>query len=420
MRGGTDPPPEGGLGPLERDRHGGLDFLGIGPERLRWGKGETRVFEISLIEDVEGISGLAPEWGMLVEDSITDEVYGAPWIFSRPEWHLSWLEAYGSACRPRVVAARAGGRLVGVLPMAVTRGRYVDFFSTYLEPMTGYFADYQAPVLAKGRKDALGPMLDAAFQGIEGQVLVWRNLPLTHPVARNVREHFAARGWPVVAEESVCPYLRLSGSYSEIEKLWKGKLRQDVRRRRRKLDGSLALEVIERAEDVPAWLEDLFAAHRRKWLSESQPSEFASQTHQDYYRAMARKLFGKGLHLSSLLLDGRRVSYHCGFLSGGWFYFYKTAYDKEFASVSPTKLHVSLLMELGCASGWQGFDFLQGDEPYKFDWTSQRIPCVTLVAGIGKGGLKYFWHSRWRNQAKSALGPTVKAIRRAVQKEVAP
>lgn len=377
------------------------------------------MFEISLVEGLEGVDGLAPEWRSLVEDSVIDEVYGAPWVFSRPEWHLSWLEAYGSACRPRLIAARAEGRLVGVLPMALMRGRYVDFFSTYLEPMTGYFADYQTPVLAKGCEAALEPMLDAAFQGAEGQVLVWRNLPLTHPEARRIPDYFTARGWPVVTEESVCPYLRLSDSYAEVEKRWKSKLRQDVRRLRRKLAGSLSLEVIERAEDVPAWLEELFAMHQRKWLSESQPSEFANQTHQDYYRILARNLFGKGLHLSSLLLEGRRVSLHYGFLSEGWFYFYKPAYDKEFASMSPTKMHVSMLMELGCESGWRGFDFLQGDEPYKLQWTSESIPCVSLVAGIGKGGFKYSWHSRWRSQAKSALGPTVKAIRCATQRQVA-
>ncbi len=377
------------------------------------------MFEISLVEGLEGVVGLAPEWRALVEDSITDEVYGAPWIFSRPEWHLAWLEAYGSACRPRLIAARAEGRLVGLLPMALTRGRYVDFFSTYLEPMTGYFADYQTPVLAKGCEAALEPMLDTAFQGAEGQVLLWRNLPLTHPEARRIPDYFAARGWPVVTEKSVCPYLRLSGNYAKVEKRWKSNLRQDVRRRRRKLAGSLSLEVIERAEDVPAWLEDLFAMHQRKWLSESQPSEFANQTHQDYYRILARNLFGKGLHLSSLLLDGRRVSLHYGFLSEGWFYFYKPAYDKEFASMSPTKVHVSMLMELGCANGWRGFDFLQGDEPYKLQWASESIPCVSLVAGIGKGGFKYYWHSRWRSQAKSALGPTVKTIRRATQRQVA-
>lgn len=376
------------------------------------------MFEISLIEGLEEIAGLASEWRALVENSITDEVYGAPWIFSRPEWHLSWLETYGSACRPRLVAARAKGRLVGVLPMALTRGRYVDFFSTYLEPMTGYFADYQTPVLAKGSEAALEPMLDAVFQGAEGQVLVWRNLPLTHPVARRVRDYLAARGWPVVSERSICPYLRLSGSYAEVERRWRGKLRQDVRRRKRKLSDSLALEVIERPEDVPAWLEELFTMHQRKWLSESQPSEFASQTHQDYYRSLAKSLFGKGLHLSSLLLDGKRISYHCGFLSGGWLYFYKSAYDKDHSQISPTKIHVSMLMELGCASGWRGFDFLQGDEPYKIEWTNESIPCVSLVAGIGKGGLKYSWHSRWRNQAKSVLGPTVKAIRRAAQRQV--
>lgn len=378
------------------------------------------MFDVSVIEDMEGVNALAREWGELVEGSVTDEVYGVPWVFSRPEWHLSWLEAYGSACRPRVVVAREGGRLAGVLPLARTRGRCVDFFSTFLEPLTGYFADYQTPLLAKGREGALAPMLDAAFQRAEGQVLVWRNLPLTHPAAQGLRDYFADQGWPVVAEESVCPYLRLTGSYAEAEQIWKGKLRQDVRRRRRNLGGRLELEVIRREEDIPAWLKGLFATHRQKWLAESQPSEFASQTHQDYYRAMARRMFGKGLHLSSLLLDGKRVSYHFGFLSDGWLYFYKTAYDKEVAKESPTKLHVSLLMELGCAEGWRGFDFLQGDEPYKFGWTRHSLPCVSLVAGIGKGGLKYSWHARWRGQAKSALGSAVNTIRCATQRTVAP
>ncbi len=377
------------------------------------------MFEVSVVEDLEGVLTLAHEWGNLVGESVADRVYGVPWVFSRPEWHLPWLEARASLCRPMVATARAGGRLVGVLPMARTRGRSVDLFTTYLEPLTGYFADYQVPILAKGREPALQPMLDALFERASGQVLVWRNLPLTHPAAQAVRSYIEARGWPMAAEESVCPYLLLPDSYAEAEKSWSAKLRQDIRRRRRQLGGSLSLEVIAREEDVPAWLEELFVTHQRKWRAESQPSEFANPAHREFYRRMARSLWGKGLHLSSLCIDGRRVSYHLGFLSGGWFYYYKTAYHKEHASLSPTKLHVSMLMELGCADGWRGFDFLQGDEPYKLSWARQSIRCLNLVAGVGGGSLKYAWHARWRGQAKAALGPAVNTIKRMTQRTVA-
>ncbi|MFO7596314.1 MAG: GNAT family N-acetyltransferase [Desulfocurvibacter africanus] len=377
------------------------------------------MFEVNVIEDLEGVSALAHEWGNLVGESVVDQVYGAPWVFSRPEWHLPWMEARASSCRPMVATARTEGRLAGLLPMSRTRGRSVDFFSTYLEPMTGYCADYQVPILAKGRESALEPMLDALFERAAGQVLVWRNLPLTHPAAQTVQRYIAERGWPMVAEESVCPYLRLPDSYARAEELWSAKLRQDIRRRRRQLDGRLSLEVIERRQDVSGWLEELFATHRKKWHAESQPSEFANLSHQKYYRSMARSLWGKGLHLSSLCIDGRRVSYHLGFLSAGWLYYYKTAYHKEYSHMSPTKLHVSMLMELGCASGWQGFDFLQGDEPYKLSWTKQHIRCLNLVAGVGGGGLKFSWHAHWRGQAKATLGSTVNTLKRMRQRRVA-
>jgi CelD/BcsL family acetyltransferase involved in cellulose biosynthesis len=72
-----------------------------------------------------------------------------------------------------------------------------------------------------------------------------------------------------------------------------------------------------------------------------------------------------------------------GFRDGTTYRYYQPAFDRRAARYSPAKLLIARLMALGAQEGWQEFDFLLGEESYKFEWN----PAVRREADwrMGKG-----------------------------------
>lgn len=365
--------------------------------------------EVIMLNGREELASVEDEWRVLAEGN------SAPTVFGRPEWGMSWLDAFPSALI-KALAARRNGRLVGFLPLAKVRGGAVDLFSSRLEPLGGRLADYHIPLVDRDEPETLDVMMRALGAGNGRQVMLWQHAPADDPLLNRLKRVLDKRGWPWTRSRSVCPLMHLGRDHEETSEAWTPKLRRDVRRRRKKLnEDGLRLEVLDDLGEIHAWLEEFFEVYNRKWLGQGNPSELTDPRMRRFYHALADRMPGDVLHVSSLLHAGSRISYHFGFMQAGRFYYYKTAYRPESAGLSPTKLHVSMLVEHGCAQGWTTFDFGQGDEAYKFQWTRETVACESLVVGVNGRGPCYEWYSSLRHKTRRLFGKAVRRIRHAVQ-----
>jgi CelD/BcsL family acetyltransferase involved in cellulose biosynthesis len=70
-----------------------------------------------------------------------------------------------------------------------------------------------------------------------------------------------------------------------------------------------------------------------------------------------------------------------GFDNGETFYYYNTGYDPEWASYSVGLVLTGLSIRNAVERGVGTYDFLRGDEAYKFDWANkmQQLVNVTLA-----------------------------------------
>jgi hypothetical protein len=62
-----------------------------------------------------------------------------------------------------------------------------------------------------------------------------------------------------------------------------------------------------------------------------------------------------------------------------------------------------MMIEEACAKGWEGIDFLLGDEPYKFEWSNDLMEVVNIHAGFHQWAPSYFWFSRGKPYVKSRM-----------------
>jgi CelD/BcsL family acetyltransferase involved in cellulose biosynthesis len=349
------------------------------------------MISVQISKGAEAIGALGGEWDELVRDSHAAAFLGH-------SWYLAWADVYPPK-EIAVVTARDGGRLVGVLPLARIQTGWKGLFFKLVVPFA--LGDYQPFIVDTACAATVLPtMLDAAIQhyGRRG-VYWWPHIPATDPSIEILRSYLDARHMPHVEEREVAPRLRIGGAdFAAVEKGWASSHRIDVRRQRKRLaeQGPVSLWQPATLSEAEAVLDEFFQIHDRKWLAQGSPGAFQDPLRRAHYRAILRRLWGHACHFSTIRCGSTNVSYHFGFLSGGWLLWYRPTYRPEFSRFSPSKIHVAMLIEEGCRAGWRGFDFLLGEEPYKLQWSNEQLEVVNVHAGFHERAPSYSWFSKGR------------------------
>ncbi|MGO4186207.1 GNAT family N-acetyltransferase [Pseudarthrobacter sp. TAF60_1] len=122
--------------------------------------------------------------------------------------------------------------------------------------------------------------------------------------------------------------------------------------------------------------------------------------------AMLRSLFNDGhLILSTLKAGDRYVSIKAGFVWERHYLSLMPAYDPEFAKYGIGKDLLLRTLEHSYRTGDKYFDFLQGAEPYKFDYATH----LQIIDSLGKPPISHEIRTRTERAVKAALmrlGPT--------------
>jgi CelD/BcsL family acetyltransferase involved in cellulose biosynthesis len=369
------------------------------------------MISITLAHGKESIEALAPEWDALVEDSEAA-------AFSGPAWCLAWIDAYQSG-RIAVITARDGERLVGVLPLARISSDLRGLYFPRVSPLAR--GDYKPfvvdPVLAA---TVLPRMLDAAFEYFgRHSVYWWANIPLGHPTLHLLRTALAARGMVSVGEEETAFRLRLDGGgLATAEKTWPASHRRDIHRQRKRLGevGPVWLWEPSTLDEAESVLAEFFRVHDEKWLSANFPGMFGDPAQRRHFEAVLRRMWGRGVHLSTVRCGSIDVSYHFGFLSGGWLLWYRPSYRVEFSGYSPGKIHVHLLVEKACQRKWKGIDFLLGEEPYKKLWSNETTAVTGIHSAFHAWGPGYLWFAQGKPFVRQRLQLQYMRFRASLQK----
>jgi CelD/BcsL family acetyltransferase involved in cellulose biosynthesis len=94
---------------------------------------------------------------------------------------------------------------------------------------------------------------------------------------------------------------------------------------------------------------------------------------QRFHREAARAMLRAGmLRLYALLVAGRLAAVLYGFRDRRRFYYYLAGFDPALGKVSPGTLVVGHAIEEAAREGAGDFDFLRGQEAYKYLWGAQE------------------------------------------------
>jgi CelD/BcsL family acetyltransferase involved in cellulose biosynthesis len=341
-----------------------------------------------------------------------------PWStpFSGWAFQQAWWDAYAANAHDETVVvcpaeARDGGEPVAIVPLmhrhevepsdALTHTKMRHGAGLELTPVppsataiffgASYHADY-ATVLADPADlprvaDALAESFARRPDLSPWDVIDLRRLRCGDRAADTLAVALGARemgeGWTLnVEREDVSPVVTLpagvdiEGYVATLPK----KIRHEIRRkvRRAQAVGPIGFED---SADPLAELELFIELHQKKWGDDGL---FPDTPGGEQSRVLFRRLFelhgpDGPLRLAFLSLGGRRIAAGIHFEADQSYLYYNAGVDPAFRDLSPGVLMIHALIGRALAAGVRRFDFLRGNEPYKYDWGAVDEPIQRLL-----------------------------------------
>jgi len=361
-----------------------------------------------LVEEVRGddaFDRLRVEWQAL----FTAAAGASP--FLSWEWIAAWHRWLGQGRTPRLFCARNGGDLVGLLPLTEercwgTRPGQVRKLSFLGERLVG--GDYLDLLALPGWESAATSAIfdhlarDTAFDvlDLDGLAGDSRSLPLL-AWRFGVDPRFKFDLQP----GQICPYLALEGGWEEVVRRTRRPHQfKRLLRELRSLPGFETRTAVTPEEVGPA-MERLLALHDQRWSGQGGSDAMARPMVKEFHRDAVRRLARAGIvRIEELWVDGAcRASYY-GMESGDRYHLYQTGFDLDWARRSVAFIRLGLSIQEAADRGVKTYDFLRGNETYKFDWaTATRVTVRVQVARRSLAPALYVARRELRAAAKMAL-----------------
>lgn len=183
--------------------------------------------------------------------------------------------------------------------------------------------------------------------------------------------------------EDVCPTIRLANDWHTQLATMDKKTRHEIRRKLRRAEAHGPLSLRYLPLDAPS-VDRFIRLHQARWGSDGL---FADDEDGDRSRTFLRRLAeleglegdGARLHLGEVSIGERVVYVLAGFSSRGTCYFYNAGMDPGSLELSPGIVGTAAYLRDRIDRGEERFDFLRGDEPYKYHWGATDRTLSRLV-----------------------------------------
>ena len=317
---------------------------------------------------------LAPRWDALLEQCSTRTPF-LTW-----QWQKLWWNCWKQNRHLRIITVEEeNGRLCGIAPLFEEKGN-----ETRKLMLLGSsdLCDYLDCIIATGEEEDFYRTLLSflATSSPEPITLNFNSLQAHSPTISFFQAASGKDGYSVDShQEDTAPGLDLPSDFELYLKMLSKKDRHEMRRKRRKAEKEQ--EVVFRTITDPFQVMDTlphFLTLFRK--SAKTKNDFLTPERECFFRSVAEEFSRRGwLEIFSLSFDSREVAYLFCFRYSGTRYLYNAAYDLDYSNLSPGIVVITYCLEDAISRGINRFDFLRGDETYKYRFGAQDHHLYSLT-----------------------------------------
>jgi len=339
----------------------------------------AKTIVVQRIEDPAAFQALREEWDELLAASLADS------FFLTWEWLYAWWTHLAGDRRLFLLVARQGGRLVAIAPLSLRARRVAGVLPLRSVEFLGadrLSSDYLDVIVRRGWEADAIPAL-ARYLADARLALELASVRRAGCAAAALSRALTQRRWRMwEIPTAVCPFIDLSGhTWESYLGTLESKPRNDFLRLLKNLTKkfSVRLEPASSEHQRREFMAHLVRLHNLRWQNLGGSDALHTADLVAFHDEVSRVTLERGwLRLFVLWLDGQPVASLYGFRYGRTFYFVQTGFDPAYGRHAVGLITVGLTIKSAIAEGAEEYDFLRGDEAYKFRWAREVRHLATL------------------------------------------
>ncbi len=315
------------------------------------------MLKTELLHNMDAFVRLADEWDALAGRGMTDTPFQT-WAYQR-----AWWRHLGPSDLQTLAVRRETGELVGIASLYLVDG--VIYFNGCVEE-----TDYLDLITtAAAAEEVWTAVLDCLHSD---EFPAWRamdlcNVPADSPTRTILPQLAARRGLSFATQvHEVCPVIELPATFDAYLDSLDKKQRHELRRKLRRAEGAeVQIYTVGPDADLTAEVDDFLALlqkstpEKHAWLNDARRAVFQE--------AAAAGLAAKTLQLLFLRIEGQKAATLFNFAYKNRIWVYNSGLDPDnFSWLSAGVVLTARAIEQGIEQGYTTFDFLRGNEEYKY------------------------------------------------------
>jgi CelD/BcsL family acetyltransferase involved in cellulose biosynthesis len=317
---------------------------------------------LELIDNFARLVKIEPEWF-----SFARTIPGIT-PFQLPQWLLTWWTHFGNG-KLHVLVFREKDAMVGIVPcfrhqwnglrqMTLIGSGISDYLEPAIDPQ-------HCPAILHRLRDHLQAEMDWG-------ICDWQDLSIDTPL-RGLRSE---GNFDLASTADLpCSEIRLEGTFDEFRNARPKDLKRNLRRYKEKAEavGHVHFEVVKKTQ--PELIKALIDLHDAKWQKRGEPGMIQANGSAEFLCDVANKFApGDMLRFFSLRFRDQIAAIILAFPYGSTMFGYLSAFDPKHEALGLGRTLLLEAIRYCYQNGYQAWNFLRGDEPYKFWWGAQVIP----------------------------------------------
>ncbi len=330
--------------------------------------------KVDLLENDSLFDELKSEWNELLGRSLSNK------LFSTWEWQSTWWDVYHPGNLFVLIARDDTSRLIGIAPMFVDSEKTLCGIGC--EDVTDYYDWIVDQECTKGVIDCFAHWLNE-YRNKYANINIC-NFPAESPTLEFLSSALKIYGFdPQIEQIEVIPQFEVPADWDTYLSMLDKKHRHELRRKMRRANGAgeeIDWYIVGKEHDLEAETErflSLMAA------SDPEKAEFLQdQKNMAFFKKLIPLTFEKGwLMLNFLTVGGTAASTYFNFDYNGEILVYNSGQDhSEFGQLSPGIFLLAENIRYAISNEYRVFNFLRGDEPYKYHMGGRDTAVMRLTA----------------------------------------
>jgi hypothetical protein len=299
----------------------------------------------------ETFESIWDEWERILPSCSTNTVFVTPW------WQKVWWNNFSADNELHILSIRDGDELIGIASLMISDGTLTFAGDKEL-------FDYLDFLVPKGNEARFYGTLFDHIMGMDWQSIDLPSLPHNSPTLEYVPRLAKEKGLEVdIEEEETTPVAYLPESWDEYLAGLRKKDRHELRRKIRRLEAADSPR--QYSCNDPDCMQDFFRLLR---ASRADKDAFLTPEREKFFLDIAEELSSRDqFKLYFLEVNGERVAGCICFDYGESYLLYNSGYDPAYSQLSVGLLNKALSLQTAIEEGRQSFNFLKGNERYKYN-----------------------------------------------------